>query len=110
MPETELKLFKRCVEFQPLEEIKNVPPGIRGIYALLRWRPRIKQFDVVDVGTARTGVLARASFTRPKKSQRGSNPCLHLERVLVVDFSTCGDVRIRLVTCGFDAPAVLAIP
>jgi hypothetical protein len=70
MTETDLKLFNRCVEFQPLEEIKNVPPGIRGIYALLRWRPRIKQFDVVDVGTARTGVRARPR-SHAKRSPNG---------------------------------------
>lgn len=69
MPETELKLFKRCVEFQPLEEIKNVPPGIRGIYPLLRWRPRVKQFDVVYVGMARTGVRVRLRSHAQSKSK-----------------------------------------
>ena len=70
MPETELKLFKRCVEFQPLEEIKTVPPRTRGIYALLRWRPRIKRFDVVYVGMARTGVRARLRSHAQSKSKR----------------------------------------
>jgi hypothetical protein len=37
------------------------------------------------------------------------NPCLHLESVLGVDSATCGDARIRFLTCGFDAPAVLVI-
>jgi dihydrofolate reductase len=41
--------------------------------------------------------------------QRGLNPCLQLESVLVVGFSTCDDLGIRLMTCGFDAPAVPAI-
>lgn len=70
MPETELRLFKRCVEFQPLDEINNVPPGTRGIYALLRWRPRIGQFDVVYVGMARTGVRARLRSHAKSKSKR----------------------------------------
>jgi hypothetical protein len=43
MPETELKLFKRCVEFQHRDEINNVPKGIRGIYALLKWRTKLKE-------------------------------------------------------------------
>jgi hypothetical protein len=41
-----------------------------------------------------------------RESQRGSNPCLHLESVLGPTFATCGDGRIWLLTCGFDAPAV----
>lgn len=59
MPETELKLFKRCVEFQPRDDIDRVPPGIRGIYALLRRRPRTRRYDVVYVGMARQGVRGR---------------------------------------------------
>ena len=70
MPETELTLFKRCVEFQPLSEIKNIPPRTRGIYALLRWRPRTKQFDVVYVGMARTGVGGRLRRHAQSKSKR----------------------------------------
>ena len=45
---------------------------------------------------------------RPQ-SQRDLNPCLHLESVLGSDFTTCSDARIRSLTCGFDAPAVLVI-
>lgn len=59
MPETELKLFRRCVEFQPRESFNDVPPGVRGIYALLRWRPRLGKYDVVYVGMARTSVRGR---------------------------------------------------
>lgn len=68
MPETELKLFKRCIEFRDRDEIKEIPPGIRGIYALLRWRPRLRQYDVVYVGMARRGVKARLrSHARTKR-------------------------------------------
>jgi hypothetical protein len=59
LPETELKLFKRCVEFQHRDDFDNVPRGIRGIYALLRQRPRARRFDVVYIGMARKGVRAR---------------------------------------------------
>lgn len=58
IPETELKLFKRCVEFQPRSDINKVPPGIGGVYALLR-RPRIRRYDVVYVGMARQGARGR---------------------------------------------------
>lgn len=59
MPESELKLFRRCVEFRPREEYEAIPRGVRGIYALLRWRPRLRRYDVVYVGMARQGVRGR---------------------------------------------------
>jgi hypothetical protein len=70
MPESELKLFKRCIEFQPRIEIDNVPRGVRGIYALHRWRPRLQQFDVVYVGMARQGVRARLRSHAQSKKKR----------------------------------------
>jgi len=59
MPETELKLFKRCIEFQHRGEIGNLPSGTRGLYALLRWRPRGRRYDVVYVGLSRNSVRGR---------------------------------------------------
>jgi hypothetical protein len=41
-----------------------------------------------------------------KQSQRGSNPCLHLERADRVDSTTCGGGRKGPLTCGPFAPAV----
>ncbi len=68
MPETELKLFRRCIEFRDRSEINEVPSGVRGIYALLRWRPRLRRYDVVYVGMARKGVKARLrSHSRTKR-------------------------------------------
>ena len=52
MPVSELKLIKRCAEFLPRSQIKNIPHYRRGIYALLRRRPRLKAFDVVYIGIA----------------------------------------------------------
>jgi hypothetical protein len=59
MPETELKLFRRCVELQPREEYVNIPRGVRGIYALLKLRRRTGRYDVVYVGMARNSVRGR---------------------------------------------------
>lgn len=70
MPETELKLFRRCVEFQPRDDINRVPPGIRGIYALLHWRPRSRRYDVVYVGMARQGVRGRLRAHARSASKR----------------------------------------
>jgi hypothetical protein len=70
MPETELKLFKRCVEFQSRELIDKVPGGVRGVYVLLRKRSRTSRFDVVYVGMARTGVKGRLRVHARSKNKR----------------------------------------
>ena len=52
------------------DDIKQVPRGLRGIYALLRCRPRLKKFDVVYVGLSdghegiRERLKAHAGSTR----------------------------------------------
>jgi len=50
---SELKFIKRCAEFRPRTEIKNLPARTRGIYVLLCERPQLKKFDVIYVGMAR---------------------------------------------------------
>ncbi len=52
MPVTELRLIKRFVEFRPREEVTEVPRNTRGIYALLKYRPKLQMYDVVYVGMA----------------------------------------------------------
>jgi len=52
MPASKLRLIKRCAEFLPRREIKNIPPYRRGIYAILRHRPKLDAFDVVYIGIA----------------------------------------------------------
>ncbi len=70
MPETELKLFKRCIECQPRADINVIPPGTRGIYALLRWRRRTGRYDVVYVGMARQSVRGRLR-AHARSAQKG---------------------------------------
>lgn len=71
MPVSELKYIKRCAEFQPRTEIKSIPGGTRGIYALLELRPKLNKFDVIYIGMARglgTGVKGRLrSHARSKR-------------------------------------------
>lgn len=50
MPISELRLIKKCAEFLPKDEISHVPRGTRGIYALLCYRPRLGNYDVVYIG------------------------------------------------------------
>lgn len=50
---SELRFIKRFAEFCPRTEIRNIPSGTRGIYALLDFRPKLNKFDVVYIGMAR---------------------------------------------------------
>jgi hypothetical protein len=50
---SELKFIKRCAEFRPRTEIRNIPARTRGIYVLLCERPLLKKFDVIYAGMAR---------------------------------------------------------
>lgn len=62
MPPSELWLIKRCAEFRPRDQTGLIPKGTRGIYALLRQRPKLRKFDVVYLGMAaggKAGVRAR---------------------------------------------------
>jgi len=56
---SELRLFKRCAEFSPREEIEIAPRRIRGIYVLFYERPKLKKTDVVYIGMATNSMLRR---------------------------------------------------
>ncbi len=51
MPESFLKLIKRCTEWRPRTDIEKLPRNIRGIYSLLNYKGN-KKYDVVYVGMA----------------------------------------------------------
>ena len=73
MSVSELRLIKRCAEFCPREELKNVPPTTRGIYALLRYRPILHKYDVVYIGMAggaKTGIRGRL-WSHSRSRRRG---------------------------------------
>jgi len=68
MPVSELRYIKRCAEFQPRTDIKNIPAGTRGIYALLELRPKLNKFDVIYIGMSGVGVKGRLrSHARSKR-------------------------------------------
>ena len=72
MPASELRLIKRFSEFRSRDEIKNVPPNTRGIYALLKYRPRLNLYDVVYVGMAggsKAGIKGRLKRHSRSKSK-----------------------------------------
>ena len=55
MEHSPLRLVKRCVEYITADQVLDVPRGLRGIYVLYNFRPRIEKYDVVYVGMASSG-------------------------------------------------------
>ena len=59
MPQSLLRLIRRCAEYLPQEQSPQVPGGLRGVYVLYRQtrkrRSKKDQYDVVYVGLGRTG-------------------------------------------------------
>ena len=67
-----LRLVRRCWQWIPKTEVASVQRQLRGIYALHRYRPRIKKYDVVYVGMAdgRAGIRARLKAHADSKRKR----------------------------------------
>jgi hypothetical protein len=65
-----LRLIKRRLEFIPIEDVADLPRGMRGIYVLYVHRPRAGRFDVVYVGMAATGGI-RPRLRSHKKNKKG---------------------------------------
>src|SRR5580704_13654250 len=65
-----LRLVRSCAQWIPKARIDSVPKGLRGIYALLRHRPRIRKYDVVYVGMADGDAGIRARLKAHANSKR----------------------------------------
>jgi len=68
----ELRLIRRWAENLERTEINHIPKGTRGIYALLKRRPRKAEndkYDVVYIGMSTKGIRERlrAHATSPQK-------------------------------------------
>lgn len=57
MPESDLRLIKRCAEFRQKEDARQLPRGLRGVYVLYKQRRnrRKVRYDVLYVGMASLG-------------------------------------------------------
>jgi len=55
MEQSALRLVKRAIEYLPAEEVLRFPRGIRGIYVLYKYRPRLSRYDVVYIGMTNAG-------------------------------------------------------
>lgn len=72
MPISELRLIKRFIEYVPKKQWVEVPPRVRGIYALYKYRRRNKAYNVVYVGMSggpATGVRGRIKNHFIKKAE-----------------------------------------
>jgi hypothetical protein len=67
-----LRLVTKCAQWISKDDIKQVPRGLRGIYALLRKRPRLKKFDVVYIGLSegQEGIRERLKAHAGSKRKR----------------------------------------
>jgi hypothetical protein len=66
MAESPMRLIKRLAEFQPIENVRLVPPKRRGIYVLYR-QDGENHFNVVYVGMARGGMQGRLKIHKRRK-------------------------------------------
>jgi hypothetical protein len=67
-----------CAEFIPKADLGNVPDNTRGLYTLLKHRPRRKMYDVVYIGMARLGTRGvRARLRKHKQSKRKGSLWTH---------------------------------
>jgi len=64
-----LRLLKRREEYVPVEEVDDLPPRLRGIYVLYKYRPRVRRWDVVYVGMAANGSI-RSRLRRHKRKKK----------------------------------------
>ena len=72
MPESPLRLIKRCAEYQAKDQIRCMPSKRRGLYVLYRKR-RIRGRDtyaVVYIGLATTSMRQRLASHRRSKGTR----------------------------------------
>jgi hypothetical protein len=78
-----LRLIRSCAQWIPKDRIDSVPTGLRGIYALHRYRPRIRKYDVVYVGMADGEAGIRARLRAHANSKRKRTLWTHFSAFIV---------------------------
>lgn len=59
-----LRLFKRREEFLPIERVLELPPGMRGVYVLYKYRPRSKSSEAPMInGNVSSPTMAPATIS-----------------------------------------------
>jgi len=73
LPQSPLRLVRQCIEYQSVDAVLRLAPGLRGIYVLYREEPaagrrKTPRYQVVYVGMARKGgIRGRLKLHRRKK-------------------------------------------
>ena len=95
MPESELKFIKKCAEFKTLKEVKHIPRSLRGIFTLLKYRPRLKTYDVVYIGLGGTGARSgiRSRVNQHLRSKKKRDLWTHFSIFEVWDNITGDEIR-----------------
>ena len=68
MPESPLRLIKRCAEYQPMARIENMPLKRRGVYVLYKKRRGQDSYSVVYIGMATSTIRGRLLSHRRHKA------------------------------------------
>jgi hypothetical protein len=55
MPQSLLRLVKRCAEFRDKKDVSKLPHQLRGIYVLYQCDSGLDKYNVVYVGMAKAG-------------------------------------------------------
>lgn len=77
MPQSLLRLIRKCAEYIPQEHVLRVPGGVRGVYVLYRRirnpRSRNANYNVVYVGMGGLGEHGgmRSRLRRHRRTKRG---------------------------------------
>jgi len=72
MPESELRLIKRWIDYQSIGKINSLPTGLRGFYVLYKHVRKTDSYNVVYVGmscsgTNRVSIIGRLKNHRKRK-------------------------------------------
>lgn len=77
MPQSPLRLIRKCAEYIPQDQVLKVPGGVRGVYVLYRQvhnrRSKNDNYNVVYVGMGGLGEHGgmRSRLRRHRRTERG---------------------------------------
>jgi len=93
MPESLLRLIQKCQEFTSKEDRHELPSGLRGIYVLYRYLPKVGNYDVVYVGMATGQGGVRSRLYSHARSKRKGHLWTHFSAFKVWDNIRDDEVR-----------------
>lgn len=76
MPASPMRLIKKSIEYQPVEERSKIPESIRGVYVLYNEEGE-HWYNVVYVGMSTTGTGVKSRINAHARSKRKSSLWTH---------------------------------